>query len=66
MQRNIGESPFPKNVLLLSFPFSQKGKVQVEFPLLAVVLAIALFPCGLACCFALREKRCGHCGIVYL
>lgn len=39
--------------------------IQREFTPCGICLGVVCFPCGLLCCFSMRETRCAKCGMVF-
>lgn len=46
-------------------PACRVGVLEDDFTCLGVCLAIFLFPLGILCCLALRQRRCPNCGAIF-
>jgi len=55
----------PEVIIIGGCPVCRIGSLEEDFTCLGVLIGILLFPLGLICCLAMRNKRCTHCGITF-
>lgn len=53
-----------KNLERRICPNCRKGRIETGFTFTGELLALMFFPCGILCCFLMREQRCKSCDYV--
>ncbi|UJR29145.1 hypothetical protein I4U23_010359 [Adineta vaga] len=55
----------PTIIVLGGCPACKTGMLENDFTFLGLCCAIFLFPIGILCCLAFRQRRCNFCGTIY-
>ncbi|UJR20542.1 hypothetical protein I4U23_023669 [Adineta vaga] len=55
----------PTVIVLGGCPACKVGMLDTEFTCAGLCCAIFLFPIGILCCLALRQRRCNFCGAIF-
>lgn len=57
--------PAVNNIIIVgACPICRIGLLEDDYSCLGICLAIFLFPLGILCCLACKNKRCSNCGAV--
>ncbi|XP_066940750.1 membrane protein BRI3-like [Macrobrachium rosenbergii] len=65
---NTGPQPQAASVVYAtsgSCPNCRAGVFVDDFTCCGICLAVCFFPLGLICCFAMRERKCSNCGLIF-
>ncbi|CAF0848565.1 unnamed protein product [Adineta ricciae] len=55
----------PTVIVVGGCPACKIGMLDTEFTCAGLCCAIFLFPLGILCCLALRQRRCNFCGAIF-
>ncbi|KAF6018014.1 hypothetical protein EB796_023695 [Bugula neritina] len=55
----------PQVILVGGCPACRVGILQDDFTACGVLCAILLFPLGILCCLAMKQRRCSNCGAIF-
>ncbi|XP_055335402.1 brain protein I3-like [Paramacrobiotus metropolitanus] len=60
-----GSVPQPEIAIIGGCPACRVGVLDDHYTCSGILCAIFLFPLGILCCLATRQRRCSNCGAVF-